>query len=111
MSYLHVQWLSAHEIETMNPRSKQALQRYLNKLDKGDPGAQEDGEFDPSYTEIEKILDCREEDVYETVDETAPEVIEAGAHQEESIELQITKKNTSTLLKLEHIKKNQLNFK
>lgn len=31
----------------MNPRSKQALQRYLNKLDKGDPGAQEDGEFDP----------------------------------------------------------------
>lgn len=34
-------------VETMNPRSKQVLQRYLNKIDKEDPTAQEDGEFDP----------------------------------------------------------------
>jgi hypothetical protein len=33
--------------ETMNPKSKQVLQRYLNKIDKEDPTAQEDGEFDP----------------------------------------------------------------
>jgi hypothetical protein len=33
-----------------------------------------------SYNEIEKILDCREEEVYETVDDIAPEVVEAGAH-------------------------------
>ena len=32
-----------------------------------------------SYNEIEKILDCREEEVYETVDDIAPEVVEAGA--------------------------------
>jgi len=31
----------------MNLKSKQALNRYLNKLDKGDPSAVEDGEVDP----------------------------------------------------------------
>jgi len=79
MSYLHCQWLSAHEIDTMSARSKMALNRYLNKIDKGDPTAQEDGEFDPSFTEIEKILDMREEEVYESVEDEAPEVVEAGS--------------------------------
>lgn len=49
-----------------------------------------------SYNEIEKILDCREEDVFETVDEIAPEVVEAGAHVgEETSQPQTSQKNLS----------------
>jgi len=31
----------------MNHKSRQALQRYLNKIDKGEIGAADDGEIDP----------------------------------------------------------------
>jgi hypothetical protein len=41
MSYLHVQWLPAAEIEAMNVKAKQTLNRYLSKLDRGDPGTPE----------------------------------------------------------------------
>ena len=46
LSYLHVQWLTAQEIEAMNSRSKQLLVRYMNKLDRGEPGVPEDGDID-----------------------------------------------------------------
>jgi hypothetical protein len=53
----------------MNQKSKNALMRYLTKLDKGDPNVPEDGEIDPTYMEVEKILDYREEEVEEVVDD------------------------------------------
>jgi hypothetical protein len=53
----------------MNQKSKNALSRYLTKLDKGDPNIPQDGEIDPSYLEVEKILDYREEEVEEIVDD------------------------------------------
>lgn len=31
----------------MSSKSKTALHRYLNKIDNGDPAAEEEGEFDP----------------------------------------------------------------
>jgi hypothetical protein len=68
MSYRRCQWLSANEIDAMSIKSKQALSRYLNKIDKGDPTAQEDGDIDPTWMEVEKILDFREEEVTEVVD-------------------------------------------
>jgi len=52
----------------MNGRSKQLLNRYLNKIDRGEP-VEVDGEIDPSFTEIEKILDVAEEEVTEIIDE------------------------------------------
>eukprot|EP01031_Cornospumella_fuschlensis_P038599 gene38600-46925_t len=69
MSFLHVQWLTANDIEGMSQKSKAALNRYLTRLDKGDETANDDPEIDPSFTEIEKILDCREEEVQEVVDD------------------------------------------
>lgn len=69
LSYLHVQWCTAHEIDTMSQRSKMALNRYLKAIDTGGQNIQEDGEVDPSYVEVEKILDVREEDVFDTQDE------------------------------------------
>jgi len=72
MSYVHVQWLSATDIEAMNPASKKTLMRYLNRLDRGDLDVPEEADIEPSWTEIEKILDVREEEVTEVVDEEAP---------------------------------------
>ena len=69
MSYLHVAWLSAAEIEAMNLKAKQALNRYLANLDRGNPGTPEDADMDPTWTEVERVLDMREEEVTELVDE------------------------------------------
>jgi hypothetical protein len=49
LSYLHVQWLSAIDIEAMNNKSKSVLHRYLAKLDKGDTKISEDAEIDPRF--------------------------------------------------------------
>jgi len=68
MSYRHVQWLNASEIEAMNQSSRKCLSRYLTKVDKGESAGLEDGEIETSFLEVEKILDCREEEVMETVD-------------------------------------------
>ena len=37
-----------NNVEVMNFKSKQALNRYLGKLDRGDPGVPEDGEIEAS---------------------------------------------------------------
>ena len=72
MSYLHCQWLSAHEIDMMSKRSKMALSRYLKALDQGSSAVQEDGEIDPTFVEVEKVLDVREEEVFETQQDDKP---------------------------------------
>lgn len=73
MSYRHAQWLSLTEIEAMSPKAMLALNRYLVKIDKGDPTAIDgEGDIEPSYLELDRILDCREEEVMEIVDELIP---------------------------------------
>jgi hypothetical protein len=39
---------TTHHTEAMNFKSKQALNRYLGKLDRGDAGVPEDGEIEAS---------------------------------------------------------------
>ena len=77
LSYLHVQWLSATEMEQMSAKSKARFVKYLNSLSAGADGG--DGEVDPSLTEVERILDVREEDVHEVVDEPMPASMELPA--------------------------------
>lgn len=86
MSYMHVQWLSATDIDAMNPASKKSLMRYLNRLDKGDPDAPEEADIDPTWTEIEKILDVREEEVSEVIDQEAPPPVAEVSAQPEILE-------------------------
>eukprot|EP00600_Ochromonadales_sp_CCMP1393_P011503 CAMPEP_0175016770 /NCGR_PEP_ID=MMETSP0005-20121125/12007_1 /TAXON_ID=420556 /ORGANISM="Ochromonas sp., Strain CCMP1393" /LENGTH=242 /DNA_ID=CAMNT_0016274071 /DNA_START=33 /DNA_END=759 /DNA_ORIENTATION=+ len=66
LSYLHVQWLNGSEIEAMNKKSKNALNRYLVRVDRGEA---EEEEIEPSFTEVERVLDYREEEVYEIMDD------------------------------------------
>ena len=68
LSFRNCEWLTANDVDAMSVRSKTALSRYLTKIDRGDPSAQEDGEIDPTWMEVEKVLDMREEDVAENVD-------------------------------------------
>jgi hypothetical protein len=85
LSYLHVQWLTANDIDAMSSKSKQMLSRYLAKLDRGDPGTPEDADIDPSFTEVQKILDVREEEVTEIIDEE-PVAVSTPIEAIESIE-------------------------
>jgi hypothetical protein len=71
VSYRELQWLSATEIEAMGTRNKNLLNRYLVKLDRGDGTINEDGEIDPSFLEVERVLDYKEEEVNEIVDDVA----------------------------------------
>ena len=99
MSYRHCVWLSASEIDSMTVRSKTALSRYLTKIDKGDPSAQEDGEIDPTWLEVEKVLDMREQEVSEVVDGIVgenPEVEGAGKDDAEgSMDVEELKSNAA----------------
>ena len=83
MSYLHVKWENATEIDAMNSNSKKTLMRYLGRLDRGDPECPEEVDLDPSWTEVEKVLDVREEEVTEVVDGT-PEPVEVSMDQHNS---------------------------
>jgi len=68
LSYLHTQWLSGSEIEAMSQKSKASLNRYLTKIDRGESVPTEE-DIEPSYTEVEKIMDYREEEVFEVTEE------------------------------------------
>lgn len=52
----------------MSQKSKSALYRYLTKIDKGEITAEEP-DIDPSFTEVEAVLDCREDEVEEVVED------------------------------------------
>ena len=95
MSYRHCQWLTASEIDAMSMKSKSSLSRYLTKIDKGDPSAQEDGEIDPTWLEVEKVLDMREEEVSEVVDFDADE---PAADMKAAENAESDKKESSTAL-------------
>lgn len=56
----------------MSLNSRKTLARYLTKLDKGDGTVDEDGDIDPSYMEVERVIDMREEEVNEVVDDLPP---------------------------------------
>ena len=68
LSYLHTQWLPGSEIEAMSQKSKASLNRYLTKIDRGESVPSEE-DIEPSYTEVEKVMDFREEEVFEIADE------------------------------------------
>jgi hypothetical protein len=60
-----------HTLESMSQKSKAVLYRYLTKFDKGEITTSEEGEIDPSYVEVEKVLDCKEEEVVEYIEDVS----------------------------------------
>jgi hypothetical protein len=55
-SYLHLEWKTGADLESMNKSAKNMYRRYLKKVGSGDEEL-EDPNFDPSYAIPQRILD------------------------------------------------------
>ncbi len=62
-SYLHLEWKTAADLESMNTAAKTAYRRFLKKLEKGTEDDLEDPTIDPSFTEPGRILAEEEQEV------------------------------------------------
>jgi hypothetical protein len=62
-SYLHLEWKSGADLESMNKSAKGIYRRYLKKIAAGDSEDLENPEFDPSYAVPEKILDHADQEI------------------------------------------------
>jgi hypothetical protein len=56
-SYLHLEWKTGADLESMNKSAKTLYRRYLKKLAQGLDDELEDPNFDPSFAETQKIVD------------------------------------------------------
>lgn len=74
-SYLHLEWKSGADLESMNKSAKSLYRRYLRKLASGNHDDDfEDPNFDPSYAEPQKILAEAEQEL--TLELTDKELME-----------------------------------
>jgi hypothetical protein len=73
-SYLHLEWKTGADLESMNKSAKTIYRRYLKKLASGADEDLEDPEFDPSYAEPQKIVDAAEQEI--TVELSDKELLE-----------------------------------
>jgi hypothetical protein len=62
-SYLHLEWKTGADLESMNKSAKGIYRRYLKKIAAGTEEDIENPEFDPSYAVPEKIVDEREQEI------------------------------------------------
>jgi hypothetical protein len=61
-SYLHLEWKTGADLESMNKSTKTLYRRYLKKLQAGLDEDLEDPNFDPSYALPQKIVDMAEQE-------------------------------------------------
>jgi len=62
-SYLHLEWKTGADLESMNRSAKGIYRRYLKKLAQGTDEDLENPEVDPSYIVPEKVLDEADQEV------------------------------------------------
>ena len=62
-SYLHLEWKSGADLESMNKSAKGIYRRYVKKVAQGQDEELENPEFDPSYIIPEKILDEADQEI------------------------------------------------
>jgi len=62
-SYLHLEWKTGADLESMNKSAKGIYRRYLKKLAAGTEEDLESPDFDPAFVTPEKILDEAEQEV------------------------------------------------
>lgn len=72
-SYLHLEWKTGADLESMNRSAKGIYRRYLKKLAAGIDEELENPEVDPSYIIPEKILDIADQEI--SVDLTDKELL------------------------------------
>ena len=72
-SYLHLEWKTGADLESMNKSAKGIYRRYLKKIAAGDSEDLENPEFEPSFVVPEKILDEADQEI--TVELTDKELL------------------------------------
>mmetsp|Transcript_17695 Transcript_17695/g.40106 ORF Transcript_17695/g.40106 Transcript_17695/m.40106 type:complete len:443 (-) Transcript_17695:6443-7771(-) len=80
LSYLHLEWISGSDLDSMNRAARGIYRRYIKKVQLGeilDPG---EYTVDPDYTEPVKVLDEKEKEEY--VDLGDEELLEWEREQE-----------------------------
>lgn len=73
-SYLHLEWKTGADLESMNKSAKTLYRRYLKKLATNVDDDLEDPNFDPSFAEPQKIVDAKEQEI--TLELTDKELVE-----------------------------------
>jgi hypothetical protein len=74
VSYLHLEWKTGSDLESMNRSAKNIYRRYLKKLAAGTEEDIENPEIDPSYVLPQKIVDEADQEV--SVELTDKELID-----------------------------------
>ncbi len=74
VSYLHLEWKSASELESMNKSAKNLYRRYLKKIHNGGEEGLEDPDFDQGFIQPQRVVD--EDDHEEIVELDDKELIE-----------------------------------
>jgi hypothetical protein len=62
-SYLHLDWKTASDLESMNKSAKTLYRRFVKKLEAGTVENLADPTVDPSFIEAEKIVDEKDEEI------------------------------------------------
>ncbi len=63
LSYLHLEWKSGADLESMNKSAKTMYRRYLKKIAQGQDEELENPEFDPSFVVVQKVLAEEEQEL------------------------------------------------
>lgn len=62
-SYLHLDWKTGADLESMNKQAKTLYRRFLKKLALGLDDELEDPNFDPAFCQPQKIVDVQEQEI------------------------------------------------
>ena len=63
LSYMHLEWKSGADLESMNKSAKTMYRRYLKKVSQGQDEELENPEFDPSFVVVQKVLAEEEQEL------------------------------------------------
>jgi len=63
LSYMHLEWKSGADLESMNKSAKTIYRRYLKKVAQGLDEEIENPDFDPSYVVVQKVLAEEEQEL------------------------------------------------
>ena len=62
-SYLHLEWKTGADLESMNKSAKTIYRRYVKKIAQGQDEELEDPNFDPTFVVVQKVLAEEEQDL------------------------------------------------
>ena len=82
-SYLHLEWKTGADLESMNKSAKSLYRRYLRKVEAGTDEDLEDPNFDPSFAEPQKIVAQAEQEI--TLELNDKELIEWEKEREKEL--------------------------